>query len=130
MIVKFVAKFPEQVRAFLCEEAGITFVGSIEQSGEVRRWHDDVWDDVTKSQELGEIWPVYSAEIPDRCQDHVTNFEEYKQLGDNYLFVLNRAFCKSCRYIPHVVISKKADETKHGAISTCSNPVDGVRQTS
>lgn len=115
MIVKFVAKFPEQVRAFLCEEAGFIFVGTIERAGEVRRWHDDVWDDVTQSPDLGEIWPVYSAVIPDGCQDHITNFEEYRRLGDNYLFVLKRGFCKSCGYAPHIEISK-TEQVKHSAI--------------
>jgi len=110
MIVQFVARSPKQVVAFLCEEAGVIHVGSINQTNVVRRWHDDVWENVHERDDLGEIWPVYTAELDDNCQDHITDFEDYQTLDENYLFVLSRSFCESCGYIPHIEISTKKTE--------------------
>lgn len=109
MKVQFVAKSPIQVRAFLCEEAGVNYVGPIEQVNEVRRWHDDVWEDVHRREDLGEIWPVFIAELGENCQSHIEDFSEYQKLDENYLFILSRQFCESCTYVPHIDITRETE---------------------
>ena len=110
MKVQFVAQNPEQVRAFLCEEAGVNFVDSIRITNQVRRWHDDVWEDVNYRADLGDIWPVYTADLSDNCQDHIKEFSEYQKLDDNYLFILSRKFCASCEFIPNYNSSRRKTE--------------------
>ena len=109
MRVQFVAKSPKQVMAFLYEEAGVNYIGPIEQVNEVRRWHDDVWEDVHCRADLGEIWPVFIAELNDNCQSHIDDFSEYQKLDENYMFILSRQFCESCGYIPHIDIVRESD---------------------
>lgn len=97
MLVQFVAQTPEQVRVFLLTEAGVMHAPSIVQAYPVRRWHDEVWEDVNERSDLGEVWPVFSAALPDNCQDHITNFEDLQRLEENCLYVLDRAFCAMCQ---------------------------------
>lgn len=110
MKVQFVAKNTNQVRAFLCEEAGVDFVGQIEKTNEVRRWHDDVWEDVRLHEDLGDVWPVYTAELYDNCQDHIKDFTDYQKLDENYLFILSLSFCAFCEHIPRIDVTQKRTE--------------------
>ncbi|MDD3040988.1 hypothetical protein [Bacteroides sp.] len=96
MKIQMVAQTPEQTRAFLCEDAGVLFIGPIEQTSVVRRWHDDVWEDVHRRSDLGEIWNVYTAELRDDCQDHIKDFSGYQFLEEDYLYILSRSFCALC----------------------------------
>lgn len=96
MLVQFVAQTPDQVRYYLLEIAGITFAPEITQTNQVRRWHDETWKDVNTRSDLGEIWPVYSAVLPEDCQDSIDDFEVCPKLEENCLYILDRAFCAMC----------------------------------
>lgn len=95
----YVAQDPSQVIAFLQEEVGIQIVPPVFEVQKVRRFHDDVWEDVNARSDLGEIWTEYAVELPDDCQNHIKDFSEITRLQENVLYILSRSFCTICNKI-------------------------------
>lgn len=91
MKIEVVARSPDQAIAFMSEACECRGPMAAVRTGWVRRHHDDVSYNLRRG--LGEVWPVFTVQLTDDCQAHISEFVEQPKIEENDMWVLPRAFC-------------------------------------